>query len=307
VARPGRRPCPERSIATTLVLVLVLAGLCLTGCQASIQVAVNANLSGAGSITVTATLDREAAAYASDVAFSDLVKAGWSVTGPQAAANGAVTFVAARSFSNPSQAKTLIAQLSGAGGPFRGLSLVSHRSLFKSSTTLKGSVDLTCGLDCFGDPQLQKTLGGSANLGIDPAALKNDAGVDLDSLVTFQLVARLPGKVVSNTAGPPGSQASWMLPLGKRTMVMASSEALNVAHLVVAAVGAFVLLVALFVGLFLLIRGHRRRRAPPPGLGGKKRRPAAAPTPSGLAGPAPRRRWWRWRRNRPTPSVPSEG
>ncbi|MGH9125568.1 MAG: hypothetical protein ACRDZ8_12700 [Acidimicrobiales bacterium] len=298
MARLRGRGRLTRSITATVVLLVV--GLCLAACQATVQVAVDANLSGAGSITVTATLDREAAAYASDVQFSDLVKAGWSVTGPNTSANGAVTFIAARSFSNPTQAKALFAQLSGTAGPFRGLSLVSRRSLFKSSTTFKGSVDLTCGLDCFGDAQLRQTLGGSANFGIDPAALKNDAGIDLDNLISFQLVARLPGKVMSNApvppgagppgAGPPGSEAQWKLPLGKRTVVMASSQAANVAHIVIAAVAAFVLLVALVVGMVLLIRRRRRQR---PGRAPKnrsRRRPRLRPVK-----PV----------NGPTPSVPS--
>ena len=275
MARLSRRHCRARSITGTLVLLVV--GLVLSACQADIQVSVNANYDGAGSVSVTVTLDRQAATYASDVEFSDLTQAGWSVTGPKPSADGAVVIVASRSFSTPAQGQALIAQLSGAGGPFHGLSLDVDRSFFHSSTTFQGTVDLACGIDCFADPQLQHTLGGSTTLGIDPAALKNDAGIDVNGLVTFGLVARLPGTVSSNAAGPPGSEARWSLPLGKSTEVMASSQAWNVAHLVEAAVAAFVLLVSLVLGGWWLLWRRRKRRSTRPA---HKHRRAKAVTPA---------------------------
>ncbi len=233
--------------------------LCLSACQADIQVGVDVRQNGSGSVTVTATLDQAAAAYASDVRTSDLVNSGWKVVGPTPAANGGVTFTASKAFANPAQAKVVVSQLSGSTGPFRNLTIGSRHSFFRTTTTFQGTVDLTCGLNCFSDPQLQQTLGGS-DLGINPSALQADAGVILDRLFQFEIAARLPGPVQSNAPVQVGNGALWKATLGQKAVLMASAKSWNVTHIVEVAVGGMVVLVLVVVALVALVRRRRRRR-----------------------------------------------
>jgi hypothetical protein len=209
---------------------------------------------------VSAHLDHDAAVYADGVQTSDLAASGWKVTGPTPAADGGVDFTASKGFANSSQAKAIVAQLSGAGGPFRGLVIDSDNSLFESTTSVRGTVDLSCGLQCFSDSQLQQALGGAPNLGIDPSALQSDFGVTVDNLLQFKVTARLPGKMESsNDPSRVGNVSTWKAQLGQKVELLATSRAWNVTHIVEAAVLAFLLLVAAVVGL-ILIRLRRKGR-----------------------------------------------
>jgi len=263
-----------------LPLVALLLGvvLCLSACQANIQVGVDVKQNGSGSVTVTATLDQGAAAYAPDVRTSDLVDSGWKVTGPTPAPNGGVTFTASKAFSDPAQAAVVVSQLSGSTGPFRNLSVGSRHSFFRTTTTFQGTVDLSCGLNCFSDPQLQQTLGGGSDLGIDPSALQADAGVIVDRLFQFEIAARLPGPVQSNAPVQVGNGALWKATLGQKAVLMASARSWNVTHIVEVAVAGLVLLVLIVVALVALVRRRRRRRPgpPPPARQPAGTRPVAA-------------------------------
>ena len=210
-------------------------------------------------MTVTATLDKQAAVFASDVQVSDLAASGWRVAGPTPGANGSVVFTATKSFANPTAAQAVIAQLSGTNGPFRGLAIVSRRSFFQTKTSFSGTVDLTCGLSCFADPQLQQTLGGSPTLGLDPSALQADGGVDVDHVVQFHLAARLAGTMKSNAPGATGGVAQWQIALGQKAALVASSQAWDIDHIVLCAVAGLLLLV---VGVLSLARQGRRRSPP---------------------------------------------
>lgn len=252
----------------TSALVAVVLVLGLAACQATVDVDINVASNGGGVITVTAVLDRQAAAYAADVDLAGLGRTGWSLSGPHTGADGAVTFTAARTFSGAAQAQAIIADISGPGGPFNGLHFDTDKSLFKTTTSIGGTVDLTCRLDCFADPALRQALGGPS-LGIDPAALQNDAGIDLSNPVAFQLAVHLPGMVSANSA-VVGKEARWQLSYGQKTMIEASSQSWNVTRLVIAGVLAALVIVALVVALILWRRRRRQRRQ------GVKKRPSRA-------------------------------
>ncbi len=250
--------------AAALVVVALATVIALSACQATIRVGVDVKKDGSGSITVTAHLDRDAASFAPNVRTADLVKSGWKVVGPTSVANGGVDFTASKAFANPAQAQVVVSELSGPSGPFRNLVVASHRSFFKSTTTFQGSVDLSCGLTCFSDPQLQQALGGSPDLGIDPAKLQADAGIIVDRLFQFEVAARLPGTVQSSNApSQVGNGALWKVGLGQKAVLMAQARAWNVAHIALVIVLAVLLLIA--VGLVLQRRrAVRRRRAASP-------------------------------------------
>jgi hypothetical protein len=233
--------------------------LCLSACQATVRVGVDVKENGGGSVTVTAHLDRDAASFAPSLRTSDLVKSGWKVGGPTPVANGGVDFTASKSFANPAQAKAIVSELSGPTGPFRDLSIAHHQSFFRSATTFEGTVDLTCGLSCFSDPQLQQALGGAADLGIDPSKLQADAGIIVDRLFQFEVAARLPGTLgSSNAPTQAGNGALWKASLGQKAVLIAKSQAWNVGHIVlVAFVGVLVLAGLVVAGLKLRHGRHR--------------------------------------------------
>jgi hypothetical protein len=243
-----------------LAALFLVAVVCLSACQTTIHVGVDVKANGSGSVTVTATLDQEAAAYASDVRTSDLAKAGWNVAGPTPAADGGVTFTASKAFADPTQAKVVISQLSGPTGPFRNLAIESRRSFFRSETSFKGTVDLTCGLNCFSDPQLQQSLGGADDAGINASALQADAGIIVDRLFQFEVAARLPGPVQSNAPTQVGNGALWTATLGQKAVLVATSRSWNVFHIELAVAGGVVVLAGVVVALVLLVKRRRRRR-----------------------------------------------
>lgn len=257
--RRDRRDRRRRGAAVAWVGVALAAVISLSACQATMRVGVDVKNDGSGSIAVTAHLDRDAASFAPDVRTADLVKSGWKVVGPTPAANGGVDFTASKAFTNPAQARAVVSELSGPTGPFRNLVIASHRSFFKTTTSFQGSVDLSCGLTCFSDPQLQQALGGSPDLGIDSAKLQADAGIIVDRLFQFEVAARLPGAVQSSNApSQVGNGAVWKVGLGQKAVLMAQARAWNVTHLAVVIVVAVLVLVA--AGLVLQRRRSVRRR-----------------------------------------------
>lgn len=241
--------------------LLLVAVLCCSACQATIQVGVDIKQNGSGSVTVTATLDQQAAAYAPDVQTSDLVKSGWKVVGPTPASGGAVTFTASKAFANPAQAGAVVSQLSGPTGPFRDLAIGSRHSFFQTTTTFQGTVDLSCGLTCFSDPGLQQALGGSSDLGINSSALQADAGVILDHLFQFEIAARLPGPVQSNAPTQIGNGAVWKATLGQTAVLTANARSWNVTHIVVVVVVGLLVLLVIVAAAVGLVKRHRHRPA----------------------------------------------
>lgn len=232
----------------------------LCGCQADLDIGVNVNANGSGSVTVTAHLDRDAASYAEDVQTSDLVKAGWTVTGPTPVAGGGVEITASKPFATTAAAAAVVSELSGSTGPFRDLSLSRRSSFFQTRTTFGGTADLTCGLNCFSDPQLQQTLGGTDD-GIDPSELQADAGVIVDRILQFQVAVRLPGHVQSSNApSEVGNGAVWKIQLGQKAVLMASSRAWNGFHIAAVVIGGLLVLVAAGVAAPRFRRRSRRAR-----------------------------------------------
>lgn len=230
----------------------------LGGCQAAIDIGINVNADGSGSVTVTAHLDQAAADYAQDIQTADLVKAGWTVTGPTPQPGGAVEITASKPFANPVAAQAVVSELSGSTGPFRSLTLVRHQSFFETKTVFGGTADLTCGLNCFSDPQLQQALGGPDD-GIDPSALQADAGVILDRIFQFQVAVRLPGHIQSSNApSQAGNGAVWNVELGQKATLSAASRQWNVTHIAAAAIGGLLALALVVAGIAFA----RRRPSP---------------------------------------------
>jgi hypothetical protein len=248
-------------------LVAVVLMLCLTACQATINVGVDANADGSGRVVVTLSLDQEAAQSLPDLAAQlrsgDLVKAGWKIEGPLAGPDKGVIVRATHPFRDPADATRVIEQLSGTGQfhPFQGFTIVRHHSLLSSRTSFRGKVDLSCGLRCFGDQQLQQALGGGSSLGFDPAQFQQLTGVILDRIFRFEVAVRLPGSITSSNAPTQaGNGAVWTPGLGQTAELSASARQWNIAR--IALLGIAVIALAALAAVVLRRRpvGRHGRR-----------------------------------------------
>ncbi len=266
-----------------LLFLAVLLGAA-TGCQVTTQVAVTTAANGSGTLAVAVTLDAQAIAAVGNLAqqlqTSDLVQAGWVVAGPVPSVGGSETVTVRHAFSNPAQLQALAAQLAGSGPeasrPFQ-LELRRTHSFWHSGTELTGSVDLTCGLACFGDQGLQAALGSPLGVNVNP--LVQQARQQPGQVFRFSMSAALDGHLLTtNAPSRSGSVETWTPVLGQKTTVLAVTQSVNTGHVVLVAVlsGAG-LIVVLVLLVFLLLRWRRRRRA----------RSAAAVVPTSADVPAP--------------------
>jgi hypothetical protein len=279
------------------LVVLLLAGL--TGCQVNTRIAVSEGAGGRGVVAVTITLDASAlaavggqAALTAQLQDADLVAAGWAIAGPKAGPGSTTVISVSHPFTTPAEASTLVGDLAGAGPadsrPFR-LTLSRHQSFWRTDTTLKGTVDLTCGLDCFGDSGLSRALG--SPVGVNPGPLESASGQNPDQVFTFSVTARLTGSLVStNASSQPGGLLQWTPRLGQVLPLAAVTRSWNESRIKAFAIGAGVLVIVV-IGLlsFFIYRWRRRRRrrraraagagqARPSG-GGRGRRPGESVAP----------------------------
>ena len=235
----------------------VLAGavaLLATGCQVTIAVGVNAKADGSGTVTVTATMDKDAASQAGQLSLDDLRQAGWVVDAPRSQPDGSQVVKATKAFSTAGALTEVMAELTGDNGPFHDFRLTRDRSLVRTRTSFSGTVDLSGGLGGFADDDLRKALGVAGGVGLDPAAVKQQTGVDLDRIFTFSVAVRLPGSLTtSNAPAQAGNGATWQPVLGDKVTLTASSSQYNrtpITLLVVAGAAALALLGVLAYRLF---------------------------------------------------------
>lgn len=177
-----------RIARVTVLLVVIAVGLSSCRTKATVDVAVTKN--GSGVVAVVVALDASAAAKVGDlskvVSVDDLRKAGWAVRGPgpamsvrpkvcekssaaTSAANacsrfveGDTTIMVTRPFKNLDQANAMLASLSGPDGPLRDVRLDQSTSFASTRLSAKGTLDLSHGLDTFGDPDLVSALNGKS-------------------------------------------------------------------------------------------------------------------------------------------------
>jgi hypothetical protein len=248
-----------------LAAVLLAA---LTGCQVQTRIAVTETGANRGVVQVTVSLDRAAlaavggsAALAAQLQEADLVAAGWAVTGPAPGPGSSTVVSASHPYTSLPQASALVAELAGGGSPggrpFR-LALAHRRTFWHTDTRLTGTVDLTCGVACFGDSGLASALGFPT--GVDPRAMAAATGQRPEQVFLFSLDARLRGSTLdSNAVVLPDGSLRWTPRLGQRLQLAAVTRTWNRGHVVGVSVAAGVAGVLLLSGA-----GYwwwRRRRA----------------------------------------------
>jgi FMN phosphatase YigB (HAD superfamily) len=173
------------------VLALVLAG-----CRVAVDVTVDVNEDGSGSVRVGVGLDDAAMARIPDLAeqlqTDDLAAAGWKVDGPEKEGDGLTWVRASKPFADPDQLGAIIEEISGPEGPFRDFTLSRTRSFGETTIELSGTVDLSEGPQAFSDEQLAELLGGDP-FGGNLEQIEQEEGKPVPEMVDFTVTADLPG------------------------------------------------------------------------------------------------------------------
>jgi hypothetical protein len=259
-----------------LLLALTVAA---AGCRVQTTVSVVARSPDRGYVSVSVSLDQTAVAavggrssLVSQLSDADLVAEGWVVTGPRSGPGHTTVITASHSFSSAAEAATLVSDIAGSGPassrPFR-LELTHRAGFWDTKTFLSGTVDLRCGLDCFGDSGLRALFGTSTGVPAGPV------GAHPGQVFSVSFQSRLPGSIKSSSATSVSKGTlRWSPAFGRATQLEAVSESTNVGSIVLVAVLAGVGL----LGMALVLQRwrHRRRRM----NNGRQQAPRKAVTPS---------------------------
>jgi hypothetical protein len=282
------------------VAVLAVLG----GCRLEIDLNVTVERDGSGRVEVVAALDPEALRRAGGdleavLALDDLVEAGWEVTGPATEGDGFTRVRVSKGFDSPEASQSVLAEVTGDDGPFQGFAVGRDRSFARTRWTFEGTVDLSGGLENFGDEDLAAELDGEP-IGRSVEELEEQLGATLDRLVGLRVSVRLPGEVSSNAATRADNGAVWTLAFGRGPADLAAEGTeRRTAVLVWTGVGV---LAALALAVLLLVRLAIRvtdRAAATEGseARGRSEAPVAAPAGAGAADDDPD----------PAPGEPDEG
>ena len=241
----------------------------LSACSATARIGIDANANGTGMVAVTVTLDRQAVATVGDVAAqlqtSDMTAAGWQVSTPAHGPNGSEILRATHPFSSFAQVGPLVDQVAGNGPPASRpfqFALTRHHGFWTTTTRFRGTVNLACGLGCFGDPGLASQLGTST--GINPAAVQAETGMVPAQVFHFQVVLRLPGGATStNATTRSAGSVGWQPVFGQVSHLLAVTQSTNTQAVAEVAAAAAVVVVGLLVIVVVAVvrrRGGGRRR-----------------------------------------------
>jgi hypothetical protein len=236
--------------------------LLFSGCQAAVRVGVDANDHGGGRVVAVVTLDKDAQKLVGDLKqklrVDDLVKAGWKIDGPTKV-GADVQVTATKKFSSPAGAARAVKELDGGSGLFSGFTVSQQRSLLRTTTKFRGTVDLRKGIDAFSDPALEQELG--SPLGATPDEFSQRIGTQLQKALPITVGVLLPGRVTSNAPTEDGGSAAWHPKLGDRLTLTASAKKWNVLPIALGAVALLAAGTAAIVGAGG--RRDRRGRATP--------------------------------------------
>jgi hypothetical protein len=266
-------------LAALSVLVALFAG----ACQATTAVSVVDNPNGSGTLTVSVTLDRAANTAVGGLATqfdgAGLAEEGWVVGPVTPTAAGGASVLARHPFSTPAQLSAAVATIAGSGDDRLFTMSVAHdHGVWQDHTVLTGRVDLSCGVDCFGDAALARASG--SPVGFDASTAATEAGVAPAEALRFSVAVRLPGQVTATNAGRRGGALlRWQPQLGHVVVLDATTQSWNTAPIVVAGIAAGVLLLLLVAGLVLTWRRFRRRRHGPGTAPGQGVLQVVAPVP----------------------------
>lgn len=181
-----RRPrlCPARSALLALVLVAA-------GCQVDTVVTVDVADDGSGTVSVDVALDAEAVdqvpRLGRQLRTDDLEAAGWTVSGPDDVGADGRLIQATKPFASPAELSAVLGEV----GPITDATLTRDRPFAGVDFEFSATVDLSDGVEGFGDEALAELLIGLP-IGRDVEALEEELGAPLTELTSFELVVLLP-------------------------------------------------------------------------------------------------------------------
>lgn len=188
------------------IALVVVACLMAVGCQVRTVVTVDVAEDGSGTVEVAVGLDDEAVGQIPDlddngstdqtdltqlVRVEDLTAAGWEVAEAEVE-DGTTWFRISKPFGTPAEANEILAELTGPEGPLRDFELTRSTGFGRDGFELTGTVDLSGGLEAFGDEGLAAALDGEP-LGEDAAAIEQRLGRPLAEMFTFEMDVNMPG------------------------------------------------------------------------------------------------------------------
>jgi hypothetical protein len=252
-----------RRLRLALLGVLIVFGA--GACQVRTDVGVHVNEDGSGTVVVAITLDADAVAKAPNITdalkVDDLTRAGWTVTQDRPS-DGSLVLQAVKPFADPAEADRIFSEVTGPAGPLRDFHLTHSRSFARTTTSFTGTVDLSGGLESFGDSELAQALDGKP-LGEDVAAIEQRIGTTLDKVFQLRVAVQLPGDVESNAPVKDVSGAVWQPnlsdPVPQQLQARGRSWRVGTLVAVGVALAALLALVLLLVYRFA-VRTRRRRR-----------------------------------------------
>jgi len=225
-----------------------------------VEVNVRVEEDGSGGVEVVVALDADAVERVGGdleavMAVDDLLEAGWSVDGPVAEADGWTRVRISHPFGTPEEAAVVFDQIAAEDGPFQDFAVARETSFAETRWTFTGRVDLTGGLEAFGDEGLTAELDGEP-LGIPVEELEAQLGESLSRLLQIRVSVRLPGEVTSNATTQAANGAVWQVRFGEDPLVLeAEGTERRTSTLVAAGIGA---LCAVALVVLLLVRLARR-------------------------------------------------
>ena len=191
-----------------MAALVAMAVLLLSGCRLDVGADVVMAADGSGTVTITVQADADLLARApgalADLRLDDLKAGGWTVQGPNPADGGGQRLVVSKPFVTPDQGAAVLGELSGTGGPLRGVGLDWRRSFATVRSGFAATAGLEGGLAALGDAELAAALGGRTGLA---DRVTGDVGDGLKLSVT----AHLPGTVTdaNGTVGADRASVTW--------------------------------------------------------------------------------------------------
>ena len=289
-ADAGSSMLAVRPRLTRHLVLFVAALVLLAGCNVQLEVMVDVEEDGSGSVTAGVGLDAEASARFPNVdsllVTSDLSASGWEVEPSLIRSDNREWVAVTQDFDNPDELQALLDQLFGPqAGVFTGWEIVRAGDRTSESYDVVGTVNLDNGLSLFTDEALVPLLD-NPPLGRSIEEIEADIGIPIGEAVDARVVVELPTE---------GSRQEFATPLGETTTIVAQATSENrVAQLLgwvrTALIALFVLSVVLAVINFLLDRRAEQnapQRRPERMRSRVPQGPDGAPDPAG-AGAGPR-------------------
>ena len=195
-----------RLLLLSLALVVFAAA-----CQVHTEVGIDVAEDGSGTVEVSVTLDREAAGRlgnpATALRLDDLRQAGWQVDDAAQIDGGGLRLVGRREFTSAAQLPTVLDEIGGVDGIFRGTALTISDGFSATTYDFTTTVELSGSIEQFSDAELAAALDGLP-LARSAEELAAEGATDPEA-ATLDVVVDLPGGTPTTNGEAADGAASW--------------------------------------------------------------------------------------------------